>query len=181
MRWAATIGIGCASPFSTKATPPPKKRAISEFLTAHGYKVAQVTISFGDYAYNEPYARCLATNDQQGIDHLKLGYLDGAALSLQQSVADAELLYGRDIKHVMLLHVGSFQTVMLPRLLELLNHREFRLITLPEAASDPAYPMHPDLPSKYGGTFLEMSLAARHITPVHNPPLSLAWLDQVCR
>jgi len=41
--------------------------------------------------------------------------------------------------------------------------------------------MHPDLAAKFDGTFLEMSLAARHITPVHNPPLSLAWLDQVCR
>ena len=168
-------------PFLHEGDTPEKHRTIDQFLTTHGYKVAEVTISFGDYAYNDPYARCLATNDRQGIEKLKQGYLDGASLSLEQSVADARLLYGRDIKHVMLLHVGSFQTVMLPHLLDLLTERGFRLITLPEALSDPAYSMHPDLAAKFDGTFLEMSLAARHITPVHNPPLSLAWLDQVCR
>ena len=168
-------------PFLHEGDTSEKHRAINEFLAGHGYKVAEVTVSFGDYAYNEPYARCLAKNNQQGIEKLKQGYVDGAALSLQQSVADAELLYGRDIRHIMLLHVGSFQTVMLPSLLELLHQRGFHLITLPEAASDPAYSMHPDLPSKYDGTFLDKSLASRHVAPVHNPPLSLAWLEEVCR
>jgi len=168
-------------PFLHEGDTLEKHRAIDDFLAAHGYKVAEVTISFGDYAYNEPYARCLAKNDQPGLEKLKQGYLDGAAASLEQSQADAHLLYGRDIKHIMLLHIGSFETVMLPRLLDLLKQRGFGLITLPEAAGDPAYSMHPDLAAKFDGTFLEMSLAARHLTAVHNPRLSLAWLDQVCR
>ena len=88
---------------------------------------------------------------------------------------------GRDIKHIMLLHVGAFQTVMLPRLLELLQQRGFRLIPLPDAASDPAYAMQPDVASKFEGSFLDMSLAARNMTPVHHPSESLMWLDEVCR
>jgi len=168
-------------PFLHEGDTPEKHRAIYEFLGAHGYKVAEVTNGFGDYAYNEPYVRCLAKSDKQGIQKLEQGYLDGAALSLRQSQADAKLLYGRDIKHIMLLHVGAFQTVMLPRLLELLEQRGFRLISLPDAASDPAYASEPDLASKFEGSFLDMSLAARNMTPVHHPSESLAWLDEVCR
>ena len=168
-------------PYLHEGDTPEKHRAVADFLAAHRYKVAQVTVSFADYAYNEPYSRCLAKNDQQGIAKLEQGYLDGAAQSLAQSQAAAKLLYARDIKHVMLLHVGAFQTVMLPRLLDLLQQRGFQLIPLPEAQSDPAYSLRPDLSSHWDGMFLEQSLRARQLTLPDNPALSLAWLDEVCR
>ena len=168
-------------PFLHEGDTAEKHRAVEQFLSVHRYKVAQVTVSFGDYAYNEPYTRCLAKNDRQGIAKLEQGYLDGAAQSLEQGQATAKLLYGRDIKHVMLLHVGAFQTVMLPRLLDLLQQRGFQLIPLPEAQSDPAYSLRPDLSSKWDGMFLEQSLRGRHLTLPENSALSLAWLDEVCR
>jgi hypothetical protein len=49
----------------------------------------------------------------------------------------AGLRFGRDIRHVMLLHLGGFETVMRSRLLELLSRRPFQLISLPQAESDP--------------------------------------------
>ena len=168
-------------PFLHEGDTLEKHSAVRDFLSAHSYQVAQVTVSFGDYAYNAPYVRCLAKNDQHGIAKLELGYLDGAAQSLAQSQAAANLLYGRDIKHVMLLHVGAFQTVMLPRLLDLLHQRGFRLVTLPEAESDSAYATHPDLPSHFDGTFLEQSLRARHLSLPEGSSISLKWLDEVCQ
>jgi peptidoglycan/xylan/chitin deacetylase (PgdA/CDA1 family) len=168
-------------PFLHEGDTLEKHRSIADSLAAHEYKVAQVTVSFGDYAYNAPYVRCLARNDQQGIAGLEQGYLDGAVQSLAQSQAAAKLLYGRDIKHVLLLHVGAFQTVMLTGLLDLLRRRGFQLVTLPEAQSDPAYSTRPDLPSHFDGTFLEQSLRERHRSLSDNPSLSLTWLDEVCR
>ena len=158
-----------------------KHRSVEEFLSARGYKVAQVTVSFDDYAYNEPYVRCLAKNDQQGIARLELGYLDGAAQSLSQSQAAARLLYGRDIKHVMLLHIGAFQTVMLPQLLDLLHQRGFTLVTLPEAQSDSAFSEPPGLSSDWDGLFLNQVLTARHLALPKGSGANLAWLDKVCR
>jgi len=168
-------------PYLHEGPTAEKHRAVAEFLSTRGYKVAQVTISFGDYAYNEPYARCLAKNDQQGIAKLEQGYLDGAAKSLDQSQAAARLLYGRDIKHVMLLHIGAFQSVLLPRLLELLQQRGFQLVTLSEAQSDPAYSAPLDLSSDWDGLFLEQSLRARHLSLPAGASISLTWLDEVCR
>jgi peptidoglycan/xylan/chitin deacetylase (PgdA/CDA1 family) len=157
-----------------------KHRAIMDFLQQHNYRVAQITLSFGDYNYNEPYARCLAKNDQQDIERLKQSYLDGAAEQLIDGPKLANLIYGHDIKHIMLLHIGGFETVMLPKLLELLEQRGWKLITLPQAESDPAYADDPSL-QVYQGTFLQQVMTARHITAPPPSGGSTLDLDAVCR
>jgi peptidoglycan/xylan/chitin deacetylase (PgdA/CDA1 family) len=168
-------------PFLQEGDSVEKHRAIAAFLKEHGYKVAEVTLSFGDYAYNEPYARCQAKNDQEGIEQLKESYMSGAAESLTQGEKMSNLVYGRDIKHVMLLHIGAFETVMFPHLLELLKQRGFKLITLQEAESDPAYASDPDLPSNWGGTFLQQMMAAKHIPLPAESEDRLAKIDALCR
>jgi len=168
-------------PFLHEGNDPAKHRAIRAFLDQHGYRVAEVTLSFGDYAYNAPYARCLAKNDQQGVEQLKRSYMDGAAESLEQGIASSNRIFGRDIKHVMLLHIGSFETIMLPNLLDLLKQRGFNLITLPEAESDPAYSMHPDLPASWDGMFFEQLMRERHLALPKDPDARLAKLDALCR
>jgi peptidoglycan/xylan/chitin deacetylase (PgdA/CDA1 family) len=168
-------------PYLREGDSPEKYRAVQRFLSEHGYKVAEVTISFGDYAYNAPYARCLAENDQEGIEQLKKSYMDGAADSLQQSRAMSYAIFGRDIKHVMLLHIGGFETVMLPHLLDLLKERGFTLVPLQEAENDSAYSLHPDLPSHWDGLFLEMIARGRHVTVPNDSNARLSRLDALCR
>ena len=168
-------------PFLNEGDTPEKHHAIGTFLKDHGYKVAEVTLSFGDYGYNEPYARCLAKNDGKAIEELKKSYLEGAAESLAEGQKMSTLVYDRDIKHVMLLHIGGFETVMLPRLLDLLKQRGFKLISLPEAESDPAYAADPDLSSNWGGTFLQQMMLAKHIPPLPLTEDRLARVDALCR
>ena len=167
-------------PFLREGDTVEKHRAINSFLKEHGYRVAEVTLSFADYDYNAPYARCLAKNDQQGIELLKKSYLEGAADSLSQGQKMAEMVYGRDIKHVMLLHIGGFETVMFPKLLDLLKEKGFKLVTLPDAESDPAYATDADLPGNWGGTFLQQMMRVKHleIPPVEN---RTAKFDSLCR
>jgi hypothetical protein len=43
------------------------------------------------------------------------------------------MLYGRDIKHVLLLHFGPFDSVMLPELLDQLTRQGVRFVSLPDA------------------------------------------------
>ena len=168
-------------PYLNEGDTPEKHRGIETFLKQRGYKVAEVTLSFGDYAYNEPYARCVARNDAHAIEWLKQSYLDGAVDSLASGPKISEELFHRDIKHVMLLHVGAFETVMLPRLLELLRQRGFKLITLPEAESDPAYSEDPALTSNWNGTLLEQMLRARNLRESDGSAEQFARLDAICR
>lgn len=168
-------------PFLDEGDGLAKHRALQAFLEEHGYRVAEVTLSFGDYAYSVPYARCLAKSDQQGLGQLKQSYLDAAEKSLEQGRALSVELFGRDIKHVMLLHIGSIEAVMLPQLLELLKQRGFTLVTLAQAESDPAYSMHPDPPDHWNGTFLEQMMRARHLAMPKDSTDWLSKLDAVCR
>ncbi len=157
-------------PFLREGDTPENHHAVDAFLKERGYKMAEVTLNLGDYAYNEPYARYLAKNNVQAINWLKQSYLSGASESLSVGQKVSNQICGRDIKHVMLLHIGVLETVMLPRLLELLKQRGFKLITLQEAESDPEYVHDPDLPSRWDGTFLQQMMVAEHMT---EPALSV--------
>src|SRR5260370_19356007 len=122
-------------PLLREGDAPEKHPAVDAFLKEREYKVAEVTLNFGDYAYNEPYARCLAKNDVQAINWLAQSHLSGASESLSVGQKVSNHICGRYLKHVMLLHIHMCETVLLLRLLELLKQRGFKLITLQEAES----------------------------------------------
>jgi len=158
-----------------------KRRAVRRSLAEQRYRIAQVTMSFDDYAYNDPYARCVAKNDTAGVEWLKQSYLRRAEQSIAASQETAKRLYGRDISHVMLLHVGAFQTVMLPKLLELLEARGFRLVTLPQAQSDPAYLDDPDRGFPSGITLLDQMAAVKGVAGTAIADDSMAKLGGLCK
>jgi peptidoglycan/xylan/chitin deacetylase (PgdA/CDA1 family) len=159
-----------------------KRHAVATLLRDHGYRTADVTLSFDDYAYNDPYVRCLAAKDSAGVDWLKESYASRAAAELSRGREEARSLFGRDIAHVMLLHVGAFQMVMLPKLMDLLREGGFELVTLPEAQADPAYSaVEADVPTKSGATLLDRTRMARGPAPSPHADDTFAKLGAVCR
>ncbi len=167
-------------PFLREGNSSEKYRAVRDMLTRRGYRVAQVTLSFDDYAYNDPYARCVARNDREGIAWLEQSYRERAAESLVRGRDEARALFGHDIGHVMLLHIGAFETVMLPRLLEILQQQGFTLTTLEDAQAAAAYTAPPDTEGTWSGTFLDQMAAVRRRPPAA-PTDVFARLDALCR
>jgi peptidoglycan-N-acetylglucosamine deacetylase len=166
-------------PFLREGNTTERRRGAQALLKERGYRVAQVTLDFWDWAYNTPYARCAEKGDTKGVEWLKESYLSEADAWITKGRQDAQQLYGRDVKHVMLLHVGSLQVVMLPRLLELLEKRGFELVTLEEAQGDPVYAEDPGLPFEGGRSFLQQVFEARNLTsssPLERPAEKLAAL-----
>ena len=168
-------------PFLWEGETLEKRNAVRAYLKEHGYRVAQVSLDFGDYAWNAPYARCVEKNDQKSIEWLKSSYMDTARQYIELDRKMSQLLFGRDIKYVMVLHIGGFETVMLPRLIDLLRQKGFHFVTLEEAESDPAYQSNPDAALKYGGTLLEQLIEAKHLTYPPVPPQPMKELDAACR
>jgi peptidoglycan/xylan/chitin deacetylase (PgdA/CDA1 family) len=150
-------------PFLRDGDTVEKRRAVRAYLVAHHYRVAQVTLDWEDYMWNSAYARCLAKNDRTSIAWLRTSYLNTASVFLDLGRELAKLVYGHDINHVLLLHLGAFSSTILPDALDLLEKKGFKLVTLEEAESDPAYATDPDVGSKYGGTLLEQWMDARRI------------------
>jgi peptidoglycan-N-acetylglucosamine deacetylase len=140
-----------------------KRRAVRDYLKLHQYRIAQVTLDWEDYMWNTAYARCVDKNDAKSIAWLKSSYLQTASAYLDLGREMAKLVYGHDINHVLLLHLGAFSSTILPDALDLLKKKGFTLVTLQEAESDPAYQSDPDAGSKYGGTLLDQWMDARQI------------------
>jgi len=139
-------------PFLDEAYADPAKRAASRvWLAAHGYKIAAVTASFGDYAFNEPYARCVAKHDEAAIKEMEQAYLDVAAASIKLSGDTETAQFGKPPPDILLMHIGAFDAHMLPRLIALYKQAGFHFVTLPQAAKaqeniglvDPRLPASP--------------------------------------
>lgn len=135
-------------PFLDEGQDPAKRMAVRQWLADHHYRIAQVTMSFGDYMWNDVYARCAAKGDQAAIAELEASYLKAASEVAAAARADQRAIHGRDIPYVLLMHVGAFDARMLPRLIAQYKSEGFRFVTLPQAEKDPAYAadMNPALP-----------------------------------
>ena len=120
-------------------------------------------MSFGDYQWNEPYARCRAKDDQEAIAFLEKSYLAAAEDSIAYYRTLSHALYGRDIPYVLLMHLGAFDAEMLPRLLNLYRSKGFQFVTLEQAESDAFYREDMNLTLPPGPDSLEGVMAERHL------------------
>jgi peptidoglycan/xylan/chitin deacetylase (PgdA/CDA1 family) len=150
-------------PYLREGETVEKRRAVRAYLQAHQYRVAQVTMDWEDYLWNSAYARCVAKSDAKSIEWLRSSYLNIASQYLDLGRQMATLVYGHDINHVLLLHLGAFSSTILPDAFDLLKRKGFKLVTLEEAESDPVYEGDPDAGSKYGGSLLDQWMDARQI------------------
>jgi peptidoglycan-N-acetylglucosamine deacetylase len=168
-------------PFLREGDTVEKRRAVREYLQAHGYRVAQVTLDWEDYLWNSAYARCAARNDAQSIAWLRSSYLQIESSYLDLGRELAKLVCGRDINHVLLLHLGAFSSTILPDALDLLEKKGFKPVTLEEAESDPVYDGDPDVGSRYGGTLLELWIEARKSKFPVVTPKPYKELEEICK
>jgi peptidoglycan/xylan/chitin deacetylase (PgdA/CDA1 family) len=167
-------------PYLAEGDTAEKRDAARKFLAEHGYKIAAVTMSFADYLYNEPYARCVAKNDAAGIAQLEKSYLDAADAYLSYSRAMSKALYGRDIPYVLLMHVGALDARLLPRLLQLYRERGGTFVSLEDAEKDSFYKNDLDLSLPATPDTLEQAMHARGLPLPPRPNLDLDP-NTVCR
>ncbi len=167
-------------PFLAEGDTPEKRAAARQFLAAHRYRIAAVTMSFGDYMWNEPYARCVARKDTGAIEQLETSYLDAAAADADFRRHMAKALFGHDIPYVLLMHVGAFDARMLPHLIGVYQNKGFSFVTLEEAEKDPFYSNSLDPTTPAGPDLLEAAMQARGLPMPPRPKLALD-LDSLCR
>lgn len=126
-------------PFIDEGESEEKRAASRAVLAKHGYKVADVTMDFSDWAWTAPYARCRDAGDEAAVAKLEQMYLQAAKEGITHARAQSQQAYGREIPYVLLLHVSAFEGRMLPQLLKLYRSEGFRFVTLAQAQSDGAY------------------------------------------
>jgi peptidoglycan/xylan/chitin deacetylase (PgdA/CDA1 family) len=150
-------------PFLHEGDTVEKRRAVREFLRVNGYQVAQTTLDWEDYLWNSAHARCLDQHDTASIEWLRSSYLSEAERWIRLQRDLSQQVFGRDINHVVLLHLGSFSATILPDLFALFERAGFDIVTLEEAQSDPVYQSDPDIGAPNGGTLTELMMRAKGI------------------
>ncbi|MDI7773932.1 polysaccharide deacetylase family protein [Asticcacaulis sp. EMRT-3] len=154
-------------------------QVLMNYLHAHDYHIADVSMSFSDWAYTESYNRCLAKGDTAAIKGLEARYMEGVRTELTRMPVLSQTVYGRQIPIVLLTHIGGFSAVMLPQVLDELDKAGAHYVTLQQAESDPAYAE--DDPHAGDGSLMERTAMEKGIDLSHVPAgASLDGIDKVC-
>jgi peptidoglycan/xylan/chitin deacetylase (PgdA/CDA1 family) len=131
-----------------------KKEAIERFLAARGYKIAPHTIETSDFVFNVGYVRSVKAKDQSMVDRLRAAYLEFALAATQFAEQITPQIFERDIPQTLLLHANDITADTLDALLQQLEARGYRFVTLDAAMADPAYVTRDTVVTTGGPTWL---------------------------
>jgi peptidoglycan/xylan/chitin deacetylase (PgdA/CDA1 family) len=161
-------------PFLAEGETTEKRNTVRQFLKDNQYQIAQVTVDFFEYEWNGPYVRCIDQSNQKALRWLRKNYITQAvnALTIAQSLS--MMLYARDIKHVLLIHINAFTAEMLDELLTTYETHGVNFISLKDALSDEAYAFNPDIVRDRAYTFLNQVRLAKKL---NNPKIVQQFYD----
>ena len=128
--------------------------AMAEFLSEYHWTVAPVTIDAVDWYFNQVYVRALQQNDAALRERLHQAYIEHSLKMFGYYEDLSRQLFGRNIRHVWLLHANDLNADHLDELLTALEKRGYHFITLDRALQDPAYQSKDDYVGKMGISWL---------------------------
>lgn len=137
-------------PFLFEEDTLEKYDAVRRYLATHQYRIADVTIAAEDWLWNPVFARCAAQRNTHAVAELRRGLVRAHVNELRYIRKLTHVLTGRDVKHVLLLHIGAASAAAVSPLLAAFENEGVRWIDLPTALSDPFYAAAPRAASRFG-------------------------------
>lgn len=131
---------------------------VRNFLKKNGYQIAPVTVDYKDWAWNSAYLKCHVSNDEAQVQWLRQHVVAAARREVRQAQTAAKLVAGRDIRHILLLHLSAFNALTLADVLAALQADGVKFINLRRAMDDPIYGLNPS-----GTTFIEQYIKAKNL------------------
>jgi peptidoglycan/xylan/chitin deacetylase (PgdA/CDA1 family) len=168
-------------PFLWEGETLEKRHAVRQWLFGHGYRVAQVTLDFEDYAWNNAYGRCLVKNDTAAIQWLHDSYLANASEYIQLGREEQIVAFGHEIPNVLLLHETAFTTHMLPELIAQLRQTGFEFQPIAQIERDPVFALDPDAALEYGGTLPDQFMDSKKLPYPPFDPKPFDRLNNLCK
>ena len=126
-------------PYLETGFPEAVKKQIDDWLAAHGYRVAPVTIDCDDWEFAEPYEYALAHHEPAKVQRVREEYLAYTERTIAWYQRASQALFGRQIAFVILLHDTRLNADNIDELAEILKRRHLKGVSLEEAMKDPAY------------------------------------------
>lgn len=121
-------------PYLDTGTTKEKRKNLETYLSNKGYIIAPVTIDTDDWRF-----------DQELREHpgekpkIIARYLKHTELKFKFYKQATEKIFGRNIKHIWLLHCNQLNAYAMKDLLKIASDLGYKFITLDDALNDPAY------------------------------------------
>jgi peptidoglycan/xylan/chitin deacetylase (PgdA/CDA1 family) len=149
-------------PYLETGFPEPVRREIDNWLAAHGYRVAPVTIDANDWEFADPYDDAISRHDEARRLRIKEIYLQYTEHTIGWYQSASTALFGRQIAFVMLLHDTRLNADCIDDLAAMLKRRKLTAVSLEDAMKDPAYRLGDSYAGKDGIDWIERWSASLH-------------------
>lgn len=126
-------------PFLHTGMDAETRDAVHAALAARGYRVAPVTIDNSEWIFARAYDVAFNAGDDSARQRIGEAYLDYMLDMVAYYEDQSRQLFGRNIRHVLLLHANRLNAHWFAPLADRIAGRGYRFITLEHALADPAY------------------------------------------
>lgn len=113
--------------------------AFRKFIGERGYTAVPVTMDTLDWMFLASYAKALNENDRDFKEKVTAEYLKFVGLKIDSSEKIAGELFGRSVKHILLLHVNELNADNFEALVEIFKRKGYRFVSVEEALRDEIY------------------------------------------
>ena len=111
------------------------KPKVREYITAHHYIVAPVTIDSKDFEFNEQLYKVPFRTRVNYIQKMKARYL---AYIWKQTLRAEKLQNGEHVKQILLIHANLLNSYVLNDIIQMYKQNGYKFITLTQALENPA-------------------------------------------
>jgi peptidoglycan/xylan/chitin deacetylase (PgdA/CDA1 family) len=126
-------------PFLHAGNSKAKSDSLNIFLKDRGYIIAPVTLDNDEYLFALAYHRTKMKNDQKLAEQIGQDYITYMEKKLKYYESQAQRLFGRNIKHVLLIHANLLNSDYIDALITMFTKNNYDFTSLGEALKDPAY------------------------------------------
>ena len=154
-------------PFLHEGNTQEKRDSVRDHLFSNYYRIAQVTVDFSDWVWNQPFIRCLGTKDEAELAWLRESFVSESIENLKVAQLLSKYLFNRQIKHIALIHPYAMSVEQLDLVLTSWKARGVKFISMEEATRDPVYYINPNVVRDFPYTFLNQ---LRLMKGLSNPP-----------
>lgn len=115
------------------------RNGCKNFLIDHGYTAAPVTIDNSEWIYARAYENAYSVSNKELTKKIGADYVNYMENVFAYYESQSQKLFGRNIKHILLIHVNRLNADLFGKLSLMIKKRGYKFITLDEALSDDAY------------------------------------------
>lgn len=126
-------------PFLHTGNSEEKHVFLKKFLKERGYIEAPVTVDNSDWIYAKAYDDALTAKDSAMMKKIGESYVQYMEEKIVYFERNSRDLFGREIPQILLIHANTINSDYLDDLIEMMQDRNYSMVSLEEALKDEAY------------------------------------------